>query len=150
MLVQGQRIDIHISVRRQFHVSDLVPLPNSSSTHALMTRFCLKYRGELPKVGAKISPPATFMYPSLSAFIYLGAVCVPDCFPFAIWLRPIFSFTSVKEVICLYQCTNTLGPRPLEQCRVRSVEVCASTSVDAAASRTVELQTWYRKHTPPP
>jgi hypothetical protein len=26
------------------------------------------------------------------------------------------------------------GPRPLEQCHVRSVEVCASTSVAAAAS----------------
>jgi hypothetical protein len=42
------------------------------------------------------------------------------------------------------------GPRPLEQCRVRSVEVCASTSVAASASRTVELQTWCRKHTPHP
>jgi hypothetical protein len=37
------------------------------------------------------------------------------------------------------------GPRPLEQCRVRSVEVRASTSVAAAASRDVQLQTWYRK-----
>jgi hypothetical protein len=34
---------------------------------------------------------------------------------------------------------TTKGPLPLEQCRVRSVEVCASTSVAAAASRTVEL-----------
>jgi hypothetical protein len=42
------------------------------------------------------------------------------------------------------------GPRPLEQCRVRSVEVCASTSVAVAASRAVQLQIWYRKHTPHP
>jgi hypothetical protein len=40
------------------------------------------------------------------------------------------------------------GPRPLEQCRVRSVKVCASTSVGAVASRDVQLQTWCRKHTP--
>jgi hypothetical protein len=39
-------------------------------------------------------------------------------------------------------------PRPLEQCCVRSVEVCASTSVAAAASRTFELLAWNRKHTP--
>jgi hypothetical protein len=31
------------------------------------------------------------------------------------------------------------GPSPLEQCRVRSVEVCASTSVAATASRDVQL-----------
>jgi hypothetical protein len=42
------------------------------------------------------------------------------------------------------------GPRPLVQCRFRPVQFCASTSVGAAASRTVELQTWYRKHTPHP
>jgi hypothetical protein len=42
------------------------------------------------------------------------------------------------------------GPRPLEQCRVRSVKVCASTSVGAVASRDVQLQTRYRKHNPHP
>jgi hypothetical protein len=46
--------------------------------------------------------------------------------------------------------TGCKGPRPLEQCHVRSVEVCVSTSVAAAASRDVQLQTWYRNHTPHP
>jgi hypothetical protein len=42
------------------------------------------------------------------------------------------------------------GPRPLAQCRFRSVEFCTSTSAAGAASRTVQLQTWARKHSPHP